>query len=104
MFAVGSKRRPRTHRAKQSQSAAVRRTNKANLPPGSKGWEPERPPVPPVGAIVRNKANLPGPTESGTGGQRRVWGRRWGQACETKPIRPKRQDEQVLGAKGFMAN
>ena len=86
MFAVGSKRRPRTHRAKQSQSAAVRGPNKANLPPDRKGWEPERLPVPPVGAIVRNKANLPGPTESGTGGQRRVWGRPRRQACETKPM------------------
>ena len=47
---------PHEHRGRQS---AGLRQNKANFRTDRKGQEPPRLPVPSVGAIVRNKANLP---------------------------------------------
>ncbi len=92
------------HRAKQSQSGrrpvvqtkpicsatttksrrpAGLRRNKANVPTDRKGQGPARLPLPPVGAIMRNKANLPHRPPKGTRGQ----------GCgKTKPISVRQTD------------
>jgi hypothetical protein len=82
-------------------SAAFVRTNKANsqragLRRALPGWA-GRP-------ILRNKANLPGPTRRRAGCRGRKCRRRSGQARQTKPIPPDRQDGQALCGRRVVTN
>jgi hypothetical protein len=63
------------------------RPNKANSRTDGGRQGPARPPVPPAGLTVQNKAHLRR-TGRGEGPQGRPGRHRWARACETKPICP----------------
>jgi hypothetical protein len=76
------------HEHKSRRPAGLRQ-NKANSRTDGKGRERARLPVPPVGAIVRNKANLPRPAGRDAGCPGRKCRRRWDKTRKTKPILPR---------------